>query len=1291
MSIWRAPLLIIGILLVLLAAAALAAPWFIDWNRYRPQLEKWGRTITGREVTIAGDVDFVLFPWPAARLHKVRVASAPSSRFEYLLTIDELEARFSLGALFGGRLEVESVRLSRPVLALEHLGDGKGNWQLTPHTRVRLPFAPERISIDTVRIEQGRLLLADRRLRDQLAIEDIAATVRAPRLTGPWRVQGSLRLLGHRWRLHASTGEIHATAPVSLSLRLEPPPEKSGVVVRLDGDLLRASAASSQPRFTGRLQLHPVLGSGRGNPLDPARQLEVQAKVRLTPMMLEMPELKIEPRFPARAPFDSVTGNMRVQFGPALAASLRLRTARLRLDDRFDRQLGLTPATTTSASGPSALRRHLRRLARALPALPPELLLHLDIQATALEIGNQTYTNASLTAEATRDLLAIRHLRADAAHATQLSFSGNLLAGNQLQITGELAAKTSDARGLLFALAPDTRDLLGALWRGAPGAFDLDANLDLTDKSLRLLSRTLRIDNSPASLDWRHTTDSEGRTRNEIVLSAEKLDLDAWRGAATVADVRSLLSPVDIDVHLQADIEEMHLAGLTWKKTHLKLLHTPRAIRLDALRADLAGLALRGSGTFQRASWGDPWRGTLALRLKGDDASPLWRVVSGLADMSTPPDWLSRLGVMDMRLTLEATPRDNDAPSAKPLPVHLRARLQGQAGPANIDFDVKGISEWKALTRGNWTVRATINSPRATPVLALLHLPTPVENGPLHVTLRAEGVPASALRTTTRLQWPGLDGRFEGKVRLPQEDAESFPWLQGSGQAALELTDAAPFLHLAKFYAPPAVPLKGTAMLAFSPAHLALRKLKARLASATIGGDLKLAWPLAEPPRLWARLATDRADLGALLRLLLAAPDNADRLRSRMAAGWQPDVELRADALQLPNTGWLLSDSLLRITGADEDALRLQLRGGRRGLEVKTQALLRRVPLGLRAHGDLRAVLPLHRVLRTVDDAMRLHGQATMALSFAGRTVTLPGFLQVMKGAGKLRFRNARIEGLSPDRLLQALRRITNEKALKRFRQLVRQNLHAGTWPLPADRDVSLTLADGMLTLGPVAYEHAGLSTRLEGILDPAAQKLDVTLEFTDHNAQAAPPFSISLAGPPQALVLSRDVGMLREWLQERLIRRKMEEIRRLEEQRKRMEERARQLEEEERKRQQQLSRQQAEDIISRLQKELSSMRTIEQQQEQQAASSPATPADKTLRALIQQALEEDGTAAQTPAPNTARPRPAPKTPATRAKSVTSRQKKAPTKSSTPKQRGPRIIYRPLTNWSRSAHPPAAP
>ena len=50
--------------IALLLVAALAGPTFVDWNQFRGEFEAQAQKITGREVTIGGDISFVVLPAP---------------------------------------------------------------------------------------------------------------------------------------------------------------------------------------------------------------------------------------------------------------------------------------------------------------------------------------------------------------------------------------------------------------------------------------------------------------------------------------------------------------------------------------------------------------------------------------------------------------------------------------------------------------------------------------------------------------------------------------------------------------------------------------------------------------------------------------------------------------------------------------------------------------------------------------------------------------------------------------------------------------------------------------------------------------------------------------------------------------------------------------------------------------------------------------------------------------------------------------------------------------------------
>ena len=72
MKVWKSPVLYFGVLLVIVVIGLLAAPFIIDWNGYRADLEAYGKKLTGREVIVEGPVSARLFPWPRLTVENVK-------------------------------------------------------------------------------------------------------------------------------------------------------------------------------------------------------------------------------------------------------------------------------------------------------------------------------------------------------------------------------------------------------------------------------------------------------------------------------------------------------------------------------------------------------------------------------------------------------------------------------------------------------------------------------------------------------------------------------------------------------------------------------------------------------------------------------------------------------------------------------------------------------------------------------------------------------------------------------------------------------------------------------------------------------------------------------------------------------------------------------------------------------------------------------------------------------------------------------------------------------------------
>src|SRR5918994_6487842 len=79
MSVARRIAWAVAALLGPLLAAAVAAPWLVDVEAYKPALVKAVKEATGRELVIDGPMRLRMFPVPSVSAQRVHFANAPGA------------------------------------------------------------------------------------------------------------------------------------------------------------------------------------------------------------------------------------------------------------------------------------------------------------------------------------------------------------------------------------------------------------------------------------------------------------------------------------------------------------------------------------------------------------------------------------------------------------------------------------------------------------------------------------------------------------------------------------------------------------------------------------------------------------------------------------------------------------------------------------------------------------------------------------------------------------------------------------------------------------------------------------------------------------------------------------------------------------------------------------------------------------------------------------------------------------------------------------------------------------
>jgi AsmA protein len=121
------PLVIAGVVVAVLLLIVLALPLFINANKFKPKLETQLTSALGRKVTI-GNISLALFSGGVS-VSDVAIADDPAFSSSPFLTAKELTVGVELMPLiFSKRLEVRSITLDSPDVALIHAPNGTWNY-----------------------------------------------------------------------------------------------------------------------------------------------------------------------------------------------------------------------------------------------------------------------------------------------------------------------------------------------------------------------------------------------------------------------------------------------------------------------------------------------------------------------------------------------------------------------------------------------------------------------------------------------------------------------------------------------------------------------------------------------------------------------------------------------------------------------------------------------------------------------------------------------------------------------------------------------------------------------------------------------------------------------------------------------------------------------------------------------------------------------------------------------------------------------------------------------------------
>jgi uncharacterized protein involved in outer membrane biogenesis len=563
-------LIVIAVLLVALIAGLLVAvPRLLVWEDYRAELTARAEAMTGRNVAIRGRIDLNLLPQPTLSLAQTTLWSRPDAEDRMRLEVDRLDLELKPLPLLGGRLDVEEVRLVRPVLRIEPAAAGRAELPQLVGAVAWLPLradGPSRITV-----VDGRAILSALMLGGVGEIDHVNLELSAGGPSGAVVLDGTFALNSQPLQVSARLGRPteDASSTLRLALTAGAEDEPAATTLTFGGVVWWRSEA---PRLRGELALAGKdarsaigrLGAALGYRIVPmpaslAAPFRVAGPVELADHRLRLPDFVVE--------LDGADLHGRLSL--ALAAQPELDLA---LDAA---QLTFPVAAAVDGAGGLTPLLGLAAVVRG----------RIDLSIGALEYRGEAIRRLRASLRLTGDgAVAIADARAILPGQTDVSFTGDLAGiGEELELRGRLAAVTGNLRAALAWLDVS----LDHVAEGRLSSLSLASRVSIARDVWRFGELELRVDASRATGSV--VVAPAPRPQVAAKLALDRFDLDAyWPGedpAAVLARLAQPLSTFDAAIEAQ-------LARLTWGGAQL-------------LEVGLAGRAVDGHLRVEKLTVGD--------------------------------------------------------------------------------------------------------------------------------------------------------------------------------------------------------------------------------------------------------------------------------------------------------------------------------------------------------------------------------------------------------------------------------------------------------------------------------------------------------------------------------------------------------------------------------------------------------------------------------------------------------------------------------------------------------------
>lgn len=1111
----QATLLGIAVAIILALVAALVGPLFVDWGQYRASFEAEATRLVGQPVRITGSIDARILPTPSVTLGNVEIAATAKSHAQ----AREVHVELALGQLVRGEFRASELHIVGPDVALGLAADGRVDLPVA-----RLGFDPDRLQIERVDIEDGRVTLADRASGAGLALRGFYFKGDMRSLIGPAKGEGGFMTAGERYGYRFAASRAGDDGIVRIKLGLDPVDQP--ITVETEGAL---SFVERAPHYEGSLALAIRRQSGRGETATPWR---VSTKVKATPAQALFEQLEYQYGPDERAIRLAGTAELRFGKAPALDAALSARQVDL------DRALALPE---------NVARLPLAALKAAIESLTasyrPTLPVKLGIGVDALTLGGGTVQSVHGDLKLERDAWEIETLEFRAPGFAQVRLGGRVAAaGDGLTFTGPAQVDASNPRAFIAWL--EGRTEAGPAQLGL-----LRASGELTAGPQRLSVERLKFEIERRAIEGRLAyagASGAKPPRLDAELKAAELDVDGMLAFARAALEGTAFERPRAG-SLSLDVGRATIAGIDVKGVSGTLKLDPEGLTFDHVRiADLADAAFNLNGRMEGAL--DMPRGTLAFDIDARSLDGTIAVLEKYLPQVAAPlrRAAARIIPLKTQVTLGIEPLLATEPQG---PSKVRLALDGTAGALRVKLGAEAAGDVAAMILPDYHLDAQVSASDGSALSALIGLDRLINvdkrAGLFSITMR--GRSGADAQIDARLTAGGLAAAAKGTARL---------FGQSGNTAALDLTlqasDASPLRRGAAARQTSLLPATLRTRLGLNADAAQLDGIVASIGGAPVRGRLKIGTAL---DRIEGQIDTDAADIPALLAVAAGMP----KLRGD-APLWsgEPFVDTGLGSLTGKVDFTASRATLTPTLTARQVRGIVRFKAGEIALDdvegvlangrVSAQLSLQGGPEGLEATGRFNLVNADAATVLGDEGRPPIAGRLGLQAEFEGSGLSPASLIGSLKGAGLVTLEDAQLASLDPRAFGAAMRAADQSAALDvaKIRDVVATVLDGGALALPR-LDAPFTISAGQARIDRMMAPGQGADLVVAGVADLAAAAIEARLTLTGPKLEGAeatrPEILVSLKGPLGSTKRSVDVSMLTGVLMLRSVERQSREI----------------------------------------------------------------------------------------------------------------------------------------------------